>query len=253
MYCRRSLRSRKLSWNPFGFGFRIHNDRRARLTDFGKTRAGLLIFKLLMDEFADHNQTDTKPENWNSLTAFRLPLALAAAFAAAMILQLFRQGRLWWCKLADYAPATAQAWSTHTSQHFFDPYSLTHVLHGVLFFWLTGLIFGKARLAWRFCLAIGLECAWEVLENTNAVIERYREATASLDYFGDSIANSAGDVLACALGFWIASRLRFWRSLAFFLLVEIVLLVWIRDSLLLNIVMLLYPLDAVKAWQTGGG
>jgi hypothetical protein len=88
------------------------------------------------------------------------------------------------------------------------------------------------------------------LENTNFIIEKYRENTASLDYFGDSIANSVGDWIACAVGFWIAFKLGYWRSLAFFLLVEIILLFWIRDGLLLNILMLIYPLDSIKQWQT---
>jgi hypothetical protein len=100
-------------------------------------------------------------------------------------------------------------------------------------------------------LAVALECVWEVFENTNYVIDKYRANTASLDYFGDSVANSIGDVSACVLGFWIAFKLGLWRSLFFFLAVEAVLLFFIRDSLLLNIVMLVYPSDAIKLWQMG--
>jgi hypothetical protein len=100
-------------------------------------------------------------------------------------------------------------------------------------------------------LAAAAECAWEVFENSTYVIEKYRENTASLDYFGDSIANSVGDVLACATGYLIAKKLGAWRSLIFFVLVELILLVWIRDSLLLNVVMLIYPSNAIKAWQLG--
>ena len=143
-----------------------------------------------------------------------------------------------------------EAWnSSHTSQHFLDPYTFTHVLHGVMFFWLASLLFAKLSAGWRFFIAVTAEAAWEVLENTNYIIEKYRENTASLDYFGDSILNSVGDVAACAVGFWIALRLGWWKSLAFFLIVEIILLLWIRDGLLLNILMLIYPLDAVKNWQ----
>jgi hypothetical protein len=87
------------------------------------------------------------------------------------------------------------------------------------------------------------------VENSNFIIEKYRENTASLDYFGDSILNSVGDILACAIGFLIAQKIGWWKSLIFFLLTEIVLLLWIRDGLLLNILMLIYPLDAVKNWQ----
>lgn len=179
-----------------------------------------------------------------------LPLILSVAVSILMVVLLYSQGRLWWCKLGDYAIYVHEAWnSSHTSQHFLDPYTFTHILHGVLFFWLTGLIFPKLSTAWRYFVAISVEAAWEVLENTNYVIDKYRENTASLDYFGDSILNCVGDLLACAIGFWIAIKLGWWKSLIFFLLVEILLLLWIRDGLLLNILMLIYPLDAVKNWQ----
>ena len=178
------------------------------------------------------------------------PLALAFAAAASMALILHLQGRIWWCKLGDYSIYINEAWnSSHTSQHFFDPYTFTHVLHGVMFFWLALLVFSRLGAAWQFFSAIILEGAWEILENSNYIIEKYRENTASLDYFGDSIFNSLGDVLACAIGFLIAHKLGWWKSLAFFLAVEIVLLIWIRDGLLLNILMLIYPLEAVKNWQ----
>lgn len=174
------------------------------------------------------------------------------AVAAAMIATLWLQGRIWWCKLGDWAIYVSQAWnSSHTSQHLFDPYTFTHVLHGVAFFWLTGLLFSKWNSELRFVFAIGVEAAWEIFENTNYIIEKYRENTASLDYFGDSIANSIGDLLACALGFWVAVKLGVWRSLAFFVVVEMILIFWIRDSLLINIVMLIYPLDFIKQWQMG--
>jgi hypothetical protein len=180
----------------------------------------------------------------------RLPLILSVIVPVLMIILLHVQGRIWWCKLGDYAIYINEAWnSSHTSQHFLDPYTFTHVLHGVMFFWLARLIFYKLSVGWQFFIVILAESAWEVLENSNYIIEKYRENTASLDYFGDSIFNSLGDVLACAVGLWIAFRLGWWKSLAFFLLTEIVLLLWIRDSLLLNILMLIYPLDSVKQWQ----
>lgn len=178
------------------------------------------------------------------------PFAASLAALALMIFLLFWQGRVWWCKLGDYAVYINEAWnSSHTSQHFLDPYTLTHVLHGVLFFWLASLIFARLSVGWQFFAAILAEAAWEVLENTNAVVEKYRENTASLDYFGDSIFNSVGDVFSCAAGFWIAYKLGWQRAILFFLITEIVLLLWIRDSLLLNIIMLIHPLDSIKTWQ----
>ena len=180
------------------------------------------------------------------------PWLAAAGVIVLMIFALRSQGRIWWCKWGDIALYVHQAWnSTHTSQHLFDPYSFTHVLHGVLFFWLAGLLFYKLSLNWQFLIAIAAEAGWEVLENSAYIIERYRQNTASLDYFGDSVMNSVGDVAACAVGFCVAAAVGKWRSLIFFFVVELVLLLWIRDGLLLNILMLIYPLDAVKNWQTG--
>lgn len=181
------------------------------------------------------------------------PVLSSFAVFFSMIVVLRAQGRIWWCKLGDYAPYVNEAWnSSHTSQHLFDPYTLTHVLHGVMFAALAGLLLPKISVWWRLFVALAAEAAWEILENTDAVIEKYRENTASLDYFGDSIFNSAGDLAACAAGFWLAVRLGWRGALVFFAVVEIVLLVWIRDSLLLNILMLVYPLEAIKNWQMGG-
>ncbi len=184
------------------------------------------------------------------LTKYWFQITAVALIVLTAIAALFAQGRIWWCKLGDYSPYVNDAWnSSHTSQHLFDPYTFTHVLHGVMFFWLASLLFKKLSNSWRFVIAIGAESAWEVFENSTYIIEKYRENTASLDYFGDSIANSFGDLVACAVGFWVAAKLGAWRSLAFFIFVELVLLFWIRDGLLLNIVMLIWPVDAVKQWQ----
>lgn len=185
------------------------------------------------------------------LATKRLPLIGSALVTAMMAFVLWTQGRIGWCKSGDWAIYINQAWnSSHTSQHLFDPYTFTHVLHGVVFVWLTGALFGRLTTNWRFFIGIAAEAAWEVFENSSYIIEKYRENTASLDYFGDSIMNSVGDVIACALGFWVASKLGAWRSLAFFVVVEIALLLWIRDGLLLNILMLVYPIETIKAWQT---
>jgi hypothetical protein len=184
--------------------------------------------------------------------AYALPLAVSVVLTGLMAIVLRLLGRVWWCKLGDYSLYVNEAWnSSHTSQHFLDPYAFTHILHGVLLFWLTGLLFSRMSIPWRSVIATVGETGWEVFENTNWIIEKYRENTASLDYFGDSVMNSVGDVLACAAGFWIAVKFGWWRSLAFFVVVEVVLILWIRDSLLLNILMLIYPLDGIKQWQVG--
>ena len=165
------------------------------------------------------------------------------------------QGRVWWCQVGDYAPWAWNIWTSHNSQHVIDPYSFTHVLHGILEFWLIGLVFWKLPMAWRFVLAILIESSWEVSENTSFVINKYREETISLDYFGDSIINSLADIVSCGLGFALAYFARFWWSLGLFVATEAILIFTIRDSLLINLVMLISPIDsikvAIKAWQMG--
>ena len=161
------------------------------------------------------------------------------------------QGRLWFCECGRIFLWVSDAWSSNTSQHFLDPYSFTHLLHGFIFCWLITLIFPRLAREWQLWAAVAIEAGWEVLENSRFVIERYRENTAALGYSGDTIINSFGDVLSCGIGFAIARTLGFVRSLLVFLAIEAVLIFWIRDSLLLNILMLVYPLDAVKQWQAG--
>ena len=139
----------------------------------------------------------------------------------------------------------------HNSQHLFDPYSFTHVLHGFAFCWLLMIALPRVSASLQLSIAILMEAVWEVIENTQFVIDRYREATAALGYQGDSIANSLGDILTCVIGFVIAQRLGFRKTALIFAVTEIILLVWIKDSLLLEILMLIYPIDAIKTWQLG--
>ncbi|HKS29417.1 MAG TPA: DUF2585 family protein [Pyrinomonadaceae bacterium] len=179
------------------------------------------------------------------------PGLITAAVLAATALVLHAEGRLWLCSCGYLLLWTGNAWSADNSQHLSDPYSFTHVLHGFIFCWLLWLLFPRWKLGWRFVAAISIEALWEVFENSAYVIERYRAATAALGYQGDTVVNSLGDILFCAAGFLLAERLGFRRSLIIFFLTEAVLLILIRDSLLLNILMLLYPLDSIKAWQAG--
>lgn len=180
------------------------------------------------------------------------PILAMMVSIVGMVIALYWQGRVWWCKVGDLSPWSSDIWSTHNSQHFFDPYTFTHILHGVLYFWIINLIFREMPLRWKFFLVIFVECLWELLENSNFVIERYRAATISLDYFGDSILNSLADVLSCAFGAFLAYKLKFWRSLIYFAATEILLLFLIRDNLTLNIIMLIYPVESIKQWQMGG-
>jgi hypothetical protein len=161
------------------------------------------------------------------------------------------QGRLWSCSCGRILLWSGNIWSSDNSQHLFDPYSFTHLLHGFAFCWLLTLCVPRIPLVWRFSLAVIVESLWEVIENSEFIIRRYREATMALGYTGDTIINSLGDILMCAAGFAIAQQIGFRRSLVIFAMTEVILLLWIRDSLILNVVMLIYPIDAIRAWQTG--
>jgi len=180
----------------------------------------------------------------------KLSVIVAAGLVlVAMVVSLRVEGRSLICTCGRFVIWIGDSCSSNTSQQLLDPYSLTHILHGFLFFWLMRLLFRRMSGGWQFCLALLLESAWEVFENTSFVINKYRTETAALGYQGDTIVNSLGD-LACALvGFLVARRLGLRRSLVVFLLVEVILIVWIHDSLLLQILMLVRPVEAIKLWQ----
>ena len=166
-----------------------------------------------------------------------------------VVVLLRAEGRMFICTCGHFAIWTSDTCSSNTSQQLLDPYSFTHVLHGFLFFWLIALLFRRMNSSWQICLALLLEGAWELFENTRFVIDKYRTETAALGYQGDTIVNSLGDLMCALVGFTIARQLGLRRSLIVFVLVEVVLIVWIRDSLLLQILMLVRPVEAIKLWQ----
>jgi hypothetical protein len=168
----------------------------------------------------------------------------------AFVLQ--SQGRLWWCSCGYLLVWSGDPWSSDNSQHLLDPYSFTHLLHGFVLCGLLALIVPRMSAVWQLWLAVSIEALWEVVENSEFVIRRYREETAALGYHGDTIVNSLSDILVCGLGFVLARRLGLCRTLALFAVTEIALAIWIRDNLTLNILMLIYPIDAIKEWQAAG-
>lgn len=141
--------------------------------------------------------------------------------------------------------------SSENSQHISDWYTFSHIIHGFIFFWALYPLRKYLSVTQRLLLAVGIEMGWEILENTDFIINRYREATISLSYFGDSVINSVSDVLAATLGYLAAERMRWPIVLALLIIMEVVVGYLIRDNLMLNILMLVYPTDAVKLWQAG--
>ena len=175
-------------------------------------------------------------------------LAMLAIVGLAVV-ALRLEGHIWWCRLGGVSPWSGNVHSSHNSQHLADAYSLSHVLHGMILCGVLAWAVPRVPKGWRLVITVAVESAWEVAENTPMVIARYRATTMSLGYDGDSVLNSLGDIVACVVGFALASRLGLWRSLAVIVVVEVAMLVWIKDNLTLNVVMLAHPIEAVKAWQ----
>jgi hypothetical protein len=169
--------------------------------------------------------------------------------AAVMLLAM---GRVPYCTCGYVKPWHGVVMSSENSQHLSDWYTPSHVIHGIAFYAVLWLAARRLPVSTRFVMALALEAAWEVIENTPLVINRYREATIALDYYGDSVINSLADIGAMAVGFWIAGAAPVALSLGFVVATEIFVALMIRDNLTLNIIMLLYPLDAIKRWQAGG-
>jgi len=177
------------------------------------------------------------------------PIVIAALALTALVLYLF--GRELWCPAGDLLPWSFDLWSQHNSQHLLDWYTPSHISHGLLFALLFRATRSKRLLRYGLGLAVLLESGWEILENSDFIINRYREATMAFDYFGDSILNSLSDVLWCMLGYRVAVALPAWKVLGIFVAFELITLAFIRDNLTLNVIMLLWPMEAIKAWQVG--
>ena len=141
--------------------------------------------------------------------------------------------------------------SPKTSQMLADWYSLSHVVHGLLFYALLWLVARPWPVEWRFLAALLIETSWEVVENTPFVIDRYRETTAALGYSGDSVINSVSDMVIMAAGFLVARKLPVWASIVLLVILELIPLFVIRDNLTLNVWNLLAPNPSVAAWQAG--
>jgi hypothetical protein len=143
-------------------------------------------------------------------------------------------------------------WSSENSQRLADPYSFSHIVHGILFYAGLWVVARKLPVRHRLLMALAVEAGWEILENSPLIINRYREATISLGYVGDSVLNSMSDILMMTLGFLFAWRMRIGITVLAVIVMEAGCALWMRDNLTLNIIMLIHPVDAIKHWQMAG-
>ncbi|HET9067505.1 MAG TPA: DUF2585 domain-containing protein [Amaricoccus sp.] len=186
------------------------------------------------------------------LTRRALPYWLCAGVILAAAAVLLAMGRVPICTCGYVKLWEGVVNGPGNSQHLSDWYTPSHLIHGFIFYWLAWLALPRTPLGWRLLAAVIVEAAWEVLENSPVIIDRYRAVTISLDYYGDSVLNSVSDILMMVVGFLLAARLPVWLTVTIALGFEVLTMLVIRDGLALNVLMLVWPLEAVRSWQGGG-
>jgi len=180
---------------------------------------------------------------------FALVATSVIVVVAAMLLLM---GQTLICKCGFVKVWHGVVVSSENSQHLSDWYTFSHIIHGFAFYAILWLIGRQWPLGLRFVIAVVLEGVWELFENTDLIINRYREVTISRDYYGDSVVNSVADILAMVVGFGAASVVPVWTSVVVVVGLEAFVAYYIRDNLTLNIIMLIYPLESIREWQAGG-
>ena len=180
----------------------------------------------------------------------RLPYVLTFLITVATGVALLAMGRAGVCP-CGYVDLWGTIGTEEANQQVLDWYAPSHLLHGLLFYAALWLVVPRMAIGWRLVIATVVECAWEIVENTDAMIQRYRDTTVSADYVGDSVLNSVSDVVAMWVGFALARFVPVWVSVLVVIGFEVLTAIVIRDGLALNILMLLWPLEVVKEWQGG--
>jgi hypothetical protein len=193
-----------------------------------------------------------------SLLPGRGAIVASLALWAYCAFILYAMQRPWICECGTIKLWHGVVESAENSQHIADWYTFSHITHGFLFYagahllWRKWKLFDGAPVRWALPIAVALEASWEILENSPMIIERYRAVTVSFGYSGDSIVNSMADIGWMIFGFVLAARLPVWVTVLLAIGFELFTLAVIRDNLTLNVLMLVWPVDAIRVWQAGG-
>jgi hypothetical protein len=182
-----------------------------------------------------------------------LPYAATTALLVFIAAKLVEQGRLIICSCNKVYLWAANPWSNDNSQHISDPYSFSHLQHGLIFYFALKKLAPKMSESWRLFFAVLIESGWELLENSSFIIDKYRSNTASVQYNGDTVINSISDILFCILGFIIAKYIGGKFTLTLFILIEVAMIYLMKDSLIINIIMIVYPVRGLLDWQIRNG
>ena len=182
----------------------------------------------------------------------RRNIFIGVAMVAATALVLRWIGHPWICTCGSVKLWLGARDTAENSQHLTDWYTPSHIIHGFLFYFILWMVLPRVSRGRRALIALAVEAGWEIIENTPWIMDRYRESTVSLSYFGDSIINSLSDITAMLVGFYIASRLPWQVTLGLAIAMELIVGAIIRDNLTLNVIMLLHPVEAIRIWQAGG-
>ena len=189
---------------------------------------------------------------WNFFKKYRFVIFSTLLIFAIVGIVEFYSGRSLLGPDGKFGWWESDVWSNENSQRVADAYSFSHIIHGIIFYAFLWLVARKLPMKYRFVIALLMEAGWELLENSPIIINRYREATIALGYVGDSVLNSVCDVGMVAIGFVIARFSRIWVSIAIIIVLEIGCLLWVRDNLTLNVIMLVAPVESIKVWQSEG-